>query len=52
MLAAYAASRMDQQRFPHLPSELLHMILEMAKRADADKDNVPVETTQKMSPFQ
>ena len=49
IFAAYAASRMDQ--LPHLPSELLHMILEMVRRADADKDNVPVDTTQKMLPF-
>ena len=51
ILAAYAASRMDQQQLPHLPSELVHMILEMVRRADADnKDNA--DTTTEIIPLE
>ena len=50
ILAAYAASRMDQQQLPHLPPELLRNILEMVRRTDADnKDNAT--TTKSISPL-
>ena len=44
ILAAYAASRMGQQKLPHLPPELVRMILEMVRRADADNEGT-VNTT-------
>ena len=43
ILAAYAASRVEH-RLPHLPPELVRMILEMVRRADADNEKT-VNTT-------
>ena len=44
ILAAYAASRMGKQKLPHLPPELIRMILEMVRRADADNKDNALET--------